>query len=110
MTNEEIIAAGVDCHKTIDALVTKLVVQTRRLEDLSRRGASSSLAKPLKAKKMIRMAEVLSGKASEVGYFAAEMHEIHTAIAKAAGIDAGSLTVVAGVDLPSISVMGGGDR
>lgn len=110
MTNEEIIAAGVNAHMLLDAALTKAYNQAQRLIDLTEKGAAAGLAKPLKSKRLIHMSRELAGAIATAGRLSADLHIEQTAIAKANGVDTGSLTVVAGVELPSVSVMGGGDR
>lgn len=110
MTNEEIIAAGVNAHMLLDRALTNARTQSLRIEDLSEKGTEAGLAKALKAKELIHLAREVTGLIATAGVKSAKLHQLHTALAKENGIDTGSLTIVAGVELPSVSVMGGGDR
>lgn len=106
---EDIVAAFVKNHALVDKHLAAAYQAALAMAKDTEEGISTGMmSDALDAKDFLATHRELPGLIARSASFAADLHKRGTAIAKANGVDLGSVTTVGGVLFGGIVIMGGG--
>ena len=102
---QDVATEGAKAQAEIDKYLSKAFKAARRLEEVTEKGVSLGMVKPIRGKTLLAQARAATGDIASASHAFAVLHREQTFVCVENGCDVPALSSVGG-----IGVLGGGDR